>query len=116
MPTNSTDQLGPRIREVRVACGFSQKRLAARCGIAAADLSKYELGRRLPTLDSLARIAEALGVPLQEFFLFSMACREPEPVVAIRQLLQDQPEPVLRLALLLVTTLVEEGETVVRLR
>jgi transcriptional regulator with XRE-family HTH domain len=50
------------IRERRVQAGFSLGQLAVRTGLSRQMLSYVETGRRVPSVDSLARIARAFGV------------------------------------------------------
>ncbi len=56
------DKLGRRI--VRARSSLSQRQLANAVGVSAAYISRIEHGERVPTLQLLERIAEALGVEL----------------------------------------------------
>jgi len=62
--------IGERIRVLRKRAGFTQEQLAELVGLDARHLSRLEVGRHFPSLDSLERIAGALNVPLVEFFQF----------------------------------------------
>ena len=62
--------IGARIKELRKKAGLTQEKLAERVGLDARHLSRLEVGRHFPSLDSLERIAGALNVPLVEFFHF----------------------------------------------
>ena len=53
-----------RVRKYRVESGWRQEDLADRTGIARPNIARLERGRHLPTLSTLRRIAEALGVSL----------------------------------------------------
>ena len=53
------------IRELR---GKSQGEIARRAGIGKSQMSKYENGKELPRLDTLATVIEALEVDIFEFF------------------------------------------------
>jgi ribosome-binding protein aMBF1 (putative translation factor) len=55
---------GIAIRDARQDAGLSQTELAARIGIAQSALSRIEAGRANPTLGTLQRVTDALGVPL----------------------------------------------------
>jgi transcriptional regulator with XRE-family HTH domain len=57
--------LGPNLLRVRLERGYSQGRLARECGLGQAQISLFEAGRRLPSLDQFVRLARALGVPFQ---------------------------------------------------
>lgn len=63
----SGDQtLGQRIRTAREARGESQVNLAAAAGISQGYLSQLETDEREPTISIAARLAQALGVSLDE--------------------------------------------------
>jgi transcriptional regulator with XRE-family HTH domain len=53
--------LGPRIKALREARGWTQADLAARCLLSTVYVQKVELGERVPTVPTLTRIARALG-------------------------------------------------------
>ena len=54
--------LGRAIRAARDAAGISMRALAARCGLSQPFLSAVERGLSMPSIVTLYRIAEALGV------------------------------------------------------
>ena len=54
--------IGERIREERKSCGISMAELGRRIGVTAAAVSRYELGQRELTIDTIERIANALGI------------------------------------------------------
>ncbi|NHQ74969.1 helix-turn-helix transcriptional regulator [Roseovarius gahaiensis] len=58
------EDAGRRIREMRAGQGLSLEQLARLTGISAPALSLIETGKRDPRLTTLARIADALRVPL----------------------------------------------------
>jgi transcriptional regulator with XRE-family HTH domain len=57
-----TSVFGKRLRTARVHAGLSQSGLESRSGIPKARLSRYENGHVLPSIDTLGRLAAALGV------------------------------------------------------
>jgi len=57
-----TGAFGQRLRSARVHAGLSQSGLESRSGIPKARLSRYENGHVLPSIDTLGRLAAALGV------------------------------------------------------
>jgi len=65
------EHLGAALRLLREQAGLSQTRAAREAGMGKSQLSKYETGRELPKLDSLARLLQALGV--QPLWLFYVA-------------------------------------------
>lgn len=54
--------LGGVLRSARREAGLSQTKLEVRTGIPKASLSRYENGWMMPSIESLSRIAEGLGV------------------------------------------------------
>lgn len=54
--------IGEIIRARRKACGISMAELGRRIGVTAAAISRYELGQRELTLDTIQAIADALNV------------------------------------------------------
>jgi transcriptional regulator with XRE-family HTH domain len=61
--------LGRILRLFREMRGFSQGQVAREAGVGRSQLSKYERGTTLPTLDSLERLLEVLGFRQDAFFL-----------------------------------------------
>ena len=55
------------LRLARVALGLSQRRLAGKCGMTQADISRIELGWR-PTPEQQRALAKALKVPVGQLF------------------------------------------------
>ena len=62
MKSDIGHQVGKRVREIRRQAGLTQPELGERAHMAAAEISKIENGRRTPTLETLDRLAQALGV------------------------------------------------------
>jgi transcriptional regulator with XRE-family HTH domain len=54
---------GRAVKQQREATGFSLRMLAARSGISSSMISDIERGAKSPTVTTLVRIAQALGVP-----------------------------------------------------
>ncbi|MBI2373125.1 MAG: helix-turn-helix transcriptional regulator [Deltaproteobacteria bacterium] len=61
MPTDQ-QQLGARLRAARTAASLSQAELAERVGLSVESISRAERGAITPTIWSLLRVADALGV------------------------------------------------------
>ena len=55
--------------DARKNAGLTQKDLAARTGIAQADISKLESGRANPSLRTLQRLADGMGMKLKLEFV-----------------------------------------------
>ncbi len=62
------DVVGRRVREFRAAHELTAAELAERAGLSQAMLSKVENARTSPSLQTLARLSQALGVPLTALF------------------------------------------------
>lgn len=60
----SQQQLGVRIRELRLARGWSQEHLADTSDLSRAHIGRVESGRSDVQLLTLLRLAKGLGVPL----------------------------------------------------
>lgn len=60
--------LGEKIREARKRAGLSQADLAAAVGQSQGSVSFYEKGEREPDLDTLHKIAGAVGLTVGDFF------------------------------------------------
>lgn len=57
--------VGENIRKLRKERGLTQKRLGEMCGIKEANIRKYELDKANPKIETIERIAQALGVPIR---------------------------------------------------
>ena len=73
MPTASQDarapmNIGETIRNYRLQKGMSQGDIEKRTGLLRCYLSRVENGHTIPSLDTLAKIATAMEVPLAQFF------------------------------------------------
>jgi transcriptional regulator with XRE-family HTH domain len=61
-------KIGMMIRGYRLQKGMSQGDIEKRTGLLRCYLSRVENGHTVPSLDTLAKIAQALDVPLAQFF------------------------------------------------
>ncbi|HUZ38479.1 MAG TPA: XRE family transcriptional regulator [Streptosporangiaceae bacterium] len=60
--------IAQRVRESRLQLGWTVGQLAAQCGMSKGMLSKIENAQASPSLATLARLSEALQVPVTAFF------------------------------------------------
>lgn len=65
--------IGETIRNFRLQKGMSQGDIEKRTGLLRCYLSRVENGHTIPSLDTLAKIAGAMDVPLAQFFADSSA-------------------------------------------
>lgn len=57
-------RIGEHVRRARKARGWSLEELATRSGMHRPNLHRLEVGRHLPSLETLERVADALGLPV----------------------------------------------------
>jgi transcriptional regulator with XRE-family HTH domain len=60
--------IGERLRELREARNISMRSLASRSGLSANALSMIERGKASPSVSTLYKLAEALGISITSFF------------------------------------------------
>jgi len=59
-------RFGARLREMRLARGLTQPEIGARVGTSASNISDLERGVKVPTLTTVARLADALDCSVSE--------------------------------------------------
>lgn len=79
------EQLGPVLALYRRRCGLSGAALAVLAQTGKSQLSKYESGKELPKLETLARILDSLGIEPIGFFYTAhqMSSRTPDIETAL---------------------------------
>ena len=68
MPMDNKKKLGKRIKELRKRKGYTQEKLAEMINMEQNTISVIESGRNFPTLVTLEKMANILGVELSDFF------------------------------------------------
>jgi transcriptional regulator with XRE-family HTH domain len=88
------DVLRARIRALRAARGLTQEQLCERADLSLDAISRIEGGSRAPTLDTLKRIADGLGVPLEDLIRSDPPPKAatPEALSRLVALLEGEPE------------------------
>ncbi len=61
-------EIGAKIKELRLSCGFTQEELADRCELTKGYISQLENDLTSPAIATLTDLLSALGSDLQEFF------------------------------------------------
>jgi len=61
-------KIGTTIRTYRLQKGLSQGDIEKKTGLLRCYLSRVENGHTMPSLETLAKIAEALDLPIAQFF------------------------------------------------
>lgn len=80
--------LGEIVREKRNAADISLRELARRIGITPPFLSDIELGRRNPSEEVLAKMAQELKVPLEDLKKFDNR----ESITDLKRMMEENPE------------------------
>lgn len=70
-------QLGQRIRELRMQQHMSQEELSFKAGISPAHLGQIERALKNPTIDTIAKIAVALDIPIADLFTMGTVTTTP---------------------------------------
>ena len=60
------DKFGQHLKQYRTDKGFSQDAFATRVGVHVTNLSKYERGKSIPSLEIAEKMAAALEISLDE--------------------------------------------------
>ena len=59
---------GRRVTELRKKASLSQEQFAFKCGVDRTYIGTIERGEKSPTLNTIAKIAKALGITKSELF------------------------------------------------
>lgn len=59
-------EFGRRLHSLRTQLGLTQLELSLRCGIQASFIGSLELGKKNPTLTTITKIADGLGISITE--------------------------------------------------
>ncbi len=76
---NIRQNFGARVKELRAATGLSQEAFADRAGFARSYMSRLERGKANPSIDAVAVLAVALGVPVPDLFTSTPVTRNKRP-------------------------------------
>ncbi len=99
--------LGRRVKELRKLRGLSQEYLSEMVDIDPKHLSRIEVGRSFPSLDTLERLANALKVELKDFFEFAHEARSSRELREVLSgMLKEADEEKLRLLVKIVRAVI----------
>ncbi len=104
---NTKQLLGSRIKELRRNKGLSQDQLSEEIGIDPKHLSRIELGKSFPYMETLEAIAKSLQVELKDLFDFSHLESREIDKKQIEELLDGLNQDKLRLVYKVVKSLVK---------
>lgn len=95
LPTFSIPtELGKRIRLERHKLGEPAWRFAEACGITRYTLSNIENGKHPPTLQSLIRIADVIGLPLDDLLGRTVNTKQRDHLIERRDMIELRMNPI----------------------
>ncbi len=74
-------RIAQKVREIRLARGYTLDILASRCQVSRSAISVIERGEASPTAVVLEKLANGLGVPLTQLFDSPQNTQSPQPMV-----------------------------------
>lgn len=74
-------RIAQKVREIRLARGYTLDILASRCQVSRSAISLIERGEASPTAVVLEKLANGLGVPLTQLFDSPQNTQSPQPMV-----------------------------------
>jgi len=83
--------LDKTIKTLRTERGWTQDTLSRKIGISPKMISFYELGERKPSRDTLIKLAEVFGIPLDRLVNYGAEREEKEPM-RVNKLAEDIKE------------------------
>ena len=84
-----SNRIGGRIRQYRNQKGLTQEALALNSGINVSFLGDIERGTKKPSVESLEKLLNALGVTFQEFFDFESEIKPIQECTALEKIIVD---------------------------
>lgn len=83
---------GERVKNIRKSRKMTQEKLAETIGIEPAHLCKMENGTHFPSLKTLLKLVNVLGMEIEDFFTFSLNQKNPryEKLILDIQTLNDK--------------------------
>ena len=109
--TNLKKLIGVKISEYRKIQDMTQAKLAEKTGLSNDFISRVERGERIPSVETLDNITNALDVSLGEFFDFGETQRNAKISVEserIRTYLKNKDEKDIRLAYTVIKAMFEK--------
>lgn len=91
------ETLGQRIKRERKFKGLTQEQLAIRAGISFMSVRRYESGERTPTIKTLNKIADALGLSMAVFTAPDVTWRDSDGAYQFVEPMEDVPSWLLEL-------------------
>lgn len=104
------NQIGIKIKELRLSKGFSQEELAEKAGLSARTIQRIENQENIPMGDTVRRIAESLGVGAEEILDWNLTRNRAYEIVMILSTLFSVFYPVIGLVLVVVMWVIKKNE------
>lgn len=92
MSSETRQEFGRRVRALRETRGFSLRQFALTIGINKSFLVDVEHGRKSPTLDTIERISNGLGVPISHLMIGVGPIKEPRHVPSPEPMRPGEPD------------------------
>lgn len=111
MRTDLPKRLGNRIRELRARAGLTQAQLADRVDISHEFMSRLERGLKAPSLNTVEKVADALGIAVNELFDFDAITMDEKEILlaGLHSLLAPVSMDKLRLVIEIARTVMKNG-------
>ena len=74
--------LASRIKDLRLVAGLTQEQLAEKIGVKKQNISRYESGRVEPNIRTAKKLADALGVSLEDMAAGVSSFSSPAPALS----------------------------------
>lgn len=107
MKTNTSIQIGTRIRHFRELAGLTQLQLSELVPCEPSTLAHYETGKNLVSMTKLIRIAEVLEVDLYQFFITTSVKSDIEITNKLNKLLSTANKVQLNLIYNIISSVLE---------
>ena len=99
--------LGARIKELRKSRGLSQDQLSESIGIDPKHLSRIEVGKSYPYMETLESIANSLDVEIKDLFEFCHLEKETTTIEGISTMLAGASDEKLKLVVKFIRTFIK---------
>jgi len=107
MKTNTSIQIGKRIKHFRELAGLTQLQLSEKIPCESSTLAHYETGKNLVSMTKLIRISEILGVELYQFFILNTYGVDTDKVEKLNKILKNASNLQLNLILHIIESILD---------
>lgn len=89
--------IGLRIREERKKHEMSQSELANAIGSNKSKISNIETGQTIPSMETLVKIGDAMGIPITDFLVIDPPCERESEEKRVKSYFKDAANRISRL-------------------